>query len=132
MIKIVQNRRWISLGAACLLATISLLSFAADSSESLKLSWDFPTKRINGNALSVEEIDYSTVIWVCNGKEGSRTVAAPQHTTTVGVPAPGECLYYITVTDKGGLISDRSEAFEWIEKKSPPHHPENITGEINE
>lgn len=123
--------QWSLIALVCLLLGTVVMEFA-QGAETLKLSWDLPTQRVSGAPLTVDELEKSTLIWVCNGKEGSRDIPTPDTSTMVGKPGPGECLYYVTVTAKDGAVSERSAAYEWLEPKSPPAHPENITGSVNE
>lgn len=118
----------------CLIA-FTILIQEAKAAEELKLTWDFPKMRSNGKALTVDELAYTTVIWICFGKEGSRNVPAPQNYTLVGVPGPGECVYQLTVTDKNGLISERTAPYEWIQPitdpDAQPNPPNNLSGALD-
>lgn len=102
---------------------LALLSNVAFSAELLKLSWTLPTARTDGTKLEASELAYTTVIWVCNGKEGSKNVNSPETETNVGMPSPGECTYYATVTDTNGLTSARSEPYTYEGVKANPEAP---------
>lgn len=122
-----RNPRKIALLAG-LLSMLPAIGWA----DSLKLTWNFPIARMNGMPLAVDDLAYSTLIWVCNNKEGSRNIPIPQNWSVVNVPAPGECIYYVTVTDLAGLNSGRSTGFEWIAPASPPNTPTDLWGELIE
>lgn len=104
-----------------LLIVFTLFSQVVFSAEQLRLQWTHPVYRTNGDALKIDEIDFSTVIYTCNGKTGTIKVLAPDNYKVVGYSPNVDCFYEVTTTLKDGSTSEKSEAFKF--EKIPEPEP---------
>lgn len=98
-----------------LLSTIKAEAEVKEDGSKLKLIWDHPSERENGEKFELSELNYTTVYWDCGSGKGSKQVPAPDSSTTVGIPDRDQrCVYTLTATDNNGLTSKLSEAFVFI------------------
>lgn len=96
-----------------LLIILTLFSQFAFAAEHLRLQWLHPEKRVNGEKLAVDEIDFYTLFYTCNGKTGTLKVLAPDNFKIVGYSPEIDCFYQLTTTLKDGSTSEKSDIYKF-------------------
>ena len=111
------------------LPLLALLVAGSVSAETVTVTWNLPTTRVDGTDLPATELAKTTVVYGTCGTddvatvEGSLDVASPG-TSVQFEHAPGEICVKANVTDLNGLVSDWSAvAYGEVKSDSPPGAP---------
>lgn len=111
--------------AAFILAAVGW-SASADCPYDCTLSWVFPTQRVNGDALTVAELNYVDIYCDDGGGGGYQSIARINPPTTVlsfaaSAMPPGSYSCYATVTDTGLNESASSNTVgPFVQSTAPP------------
>ena len=112
---------FILLGAMALL----VVNAAMAAQDTVKIVWDAPTQRVNGEPLSVDEISKYHVYYSADGISEKTAVAqSPETEIIIGPLDPANYKFQVSTIDTNGLESNRSDPYSL--SLIPSNFPGNI------